>query len=208
MLAVLLVAGIATVAQGAAVDLRFGPTQGGVINGNTITLGASDTATIEIWLTGLTNGFSSALVGLAVNPIPTPDWTFEAYIPGPAMYYDFDPGTTRPPPGAGDLPPAAHANGDALNDFEPFNIAFPYIETPGDVLLASIIIHCTGAPSQHTIGSDNNAGSAFIQGPVGGVPADYSGVNFADSLTIIQVVPEPASLALLGLGAFALIRRR
>jgi hypothetical protein len=208
MLAVLLVAGIATVAQGAAIDLRFGAGTTGTVDGSTVTLGASDIAVIEIWMTGLTNGFSSALVGLGVNPIPTPDWTFEAYIPGPNMYYDFDDQTTRPPPGAGDAPPAAGAPGDALNDFEPFNIAFPYIDTPGDQLLASIIIHCTGTVSTHTLSSDNHGGAAFIQGPVGGVPADYSGVNFADTLTIIQVVPEPASLALLGLGAFALIRRR
>lgn len=81
LLAMTLVLGLTSSVLGTAVEFRID----GALT-TEVTLQGSETAAIEVWATGLTNGFSIAYMGLSTMPPLVEGFTFDAAIPGPNMY--------------------------------------------------------------------------------------------------------------------------
>jgi hypothetical protein len=174
--------------------MEFGPGTMGVIEGNKVTLGPSDYAFIDLFVLP-DNGVSFFVVGTVVDPPMTepPDFTFNEVIPNPGTYYN-----------APYVP--AVGIGEWISNLN--NQFYPYAYGTDKVVLATLVIHCTGVPSLHTI--SYNADIFGTQGQfISGVDlVDYTGIDWIAPSLIIEQVPEPASLALLALGGLALIRRR
>jgi hypothetical protein len=189
LLGVLLMLAFASTAQAATIGLGFGAGTTGVIDGNTVTLGPSDWAVIDVLFSG-ENGWTGSIFGITVSPPDGVDFTFEDAIPGPLTY----PLSVVPP-----------VPGDILDGWAGAPYPYPYVQGAFDTVIVSFLIHCTGTESIHDVMFNDLGGEAGVQQIDF---TDYPGLDFATPMLTIIQVPEPASFALLALGGLALLRRR
>ncbi|MBX2851656.1 MAG: PEP-CTERM sorting domain-containing protein [Phycisphaeraceae bacterium] len=117
------------------------------------------------------------------------------------LYYDFDPGEDTNIAGLGliDLTTAAPLVGPGLTKLESSqNLMFGFLENPTSPA-DTFVTPPPGAFDPNALGEYNFA-----------IVVSDPNTNFAVEIVAIdvQVVPEPTSLALLGLGGFALMGRR
>jgi len=197
LLAMVLVLGMASTAFGAGIEFRLGA--GGIPEtfpeGPGVTLMESEIAEIQVWATGLdlAMGYNNAVFGFDTTPPAVEDFELIGAIPGPDQYgVTYSPG--EPGPGVG----------IQLNDFALLVYAYPYVYEQAEVLLVTLIVHCTGLESYTVVSFDTLQGGASVtDSSQAGYPIDFGLSKF-----VINQIPEPASLALLALGGLALIRRR
>ena len=124
-------------------------------------------------------------------------WGLDLTLSAPALLTQIGPPSISSP-----WSPLASIDGDDLaasQEFPPDGVS------GDDIVLATIVFQAAAFGSTDLILSDDNP----LDTTEGFVLADLSGfgtVVYNDGL--VNVVPEPATLALLGFGALALIRRR
>ena len=168
-----LLAGVAA-SSGASIELSFGPNTTGSIDhvefeGMTIprvTLRGSDYAYIDIVLLEPEDGLFTWILGTSTDPADVDGFTFEQVIPGPQMYAPH----IQPEPG------------DQLDDWKATNYVYPYIYDSGDVLLVTLVVHCTGIASETLVRLDDLDGFAFITRPDW---TDYD-IDFAAPMVLIR----------------------
>ncbi len=167
-------------AWAASIQLSFGPNTTGRIDqaefeGMTIpcvTLRGSGFAYIDIVLKDAVDGFGFWFFGTNTEG-ETPDFfTFEEVIPGPNM---LEP-TPQPAPG------------DLLNDWYGVNYVYPYITEPGDVLLVTLVVRCTGGAGEALVMLDDLNGEAFV---TRADQTDYA-IDFASPMVLIRQLANDA----------------
>jgi len=180
-LALVLVLGLASVA-GAALQISVGGDQN---PGNDITIGVNDTLIIDIWTDSPIVPFTGVnyLMGVDAS-LGSFNWsgaTFTPIAPGTNAIDGPWPGGSLPDP-----PP-----GEEGFYGEVFNMGDTDVAA-GTVLVDNIVFQCLGA------------GDAVIN--LYHLP-DTGPTEEFDSVTIHQIIPEPATLGLMAFGAFLLRRR-
>ncbi len=170
-----LLAGVAS-SSAASIELSFGPNTTGTIDqveyGGVaiprVTLQGSDFAYIDIVLLEPEGGLFTWVFGTSTNPADVDGFTFEQVIPGPQMYAPH----TQPEPG------------DQLDGWKDTNYVYPYIYDSGDVLLVTLVVHCTGIAGETLVILDDLNGQAFIARPD---QSDYD-IDFAAPMVLIRQV--------------------
>lgn len=168
-----LLAGVAA-SSGASIELSFGPNTSGTVDqveygGVTIprvTLRGSDFAYIDIVLLEPEDGLFTWIFGTSTDPADVDGFTFDQVIPGPQMY----------------APHAQPEPGDQLDAWKDTNYVYPYIYDGGDVLLVTLVVHCTGIAGETLVMLDDLSGEAFIARPD---QSDYD-IDFASPMVLIR----------------------
>ncbi|MBN1510898.1 MAG: hypothetical protein JXB13_02700 [Phycisphaerae bacterium] len=168
-----LLAGVAA-SSGASIELSFGPNTSGTVDqveygGVTIprvTLRGSDFAYIDIVLLEPEDGLFTWIFGTSTDPADVDGFTFDQVIPGPQMY----------------APHAQPEPGDQLDAWKDTNYVYPYIYDGGDVLLVTLVVHCTGIAGETLVMLDDLSGEAFIARPD---QSDYD-IDFAAPMVLIR----------------------
>ncbi len=205
---VLLMAGAA---NAAVINFEFGSLNGAPLPRGTtdITLGLSETAVINVYVELVESGFPPApeqlgLLTYALSLYETPPGAFvtdptDIEIVGYSN--DLDPMYTyNNVPGGG----GAWTLTEIVR-VDPGNV----IEGPGEYLVSDIIVHCLGIPSLDQIMILTPSTDLLLFKPDLITGIDYTlGTGSTSAPLNITQVPEPATIGLLALSGFAVLRRR
>jgi hypothetical protein len=197
--AVMSVVAFATTAFGSSLNMNFvvapgdvSDPQGGTSIGDSIILGPSDDAYFALWLhLDASEELYAYGYEFDTNPPVADMFTWNSFQPGPHIYVDQAPG--------------GQLNEWAATGFYYYYPYYTYPHGPVDVLIALFGIHGTGVTGQTYIYYDVYTVLDFVDLDNKGLRLDTS--DAAAGIAVYHSNPEPASLALLALGALALIRR-